>query len=166
MAKKKVLKITPVLVLLNILIIIIICTFYLFRLIKYYRLEHNTKPGESVKLVDALIKKQSSLDITKGLVLDEENNVYNYLGDVKDNYLTYSGITFRIMSIDENKNIRLVSDDILTYMYSGLENGYDKSFVNKWLNSSEEKYSGIFEKILYDKDIYSRKDKYTLESFE
>ena len=152
MAKKKVLKITPVLVLLNILIIIIICTFYLFRLIKYYRLEHNTKPGESVKLVDALIKKQSYLDITKGLVLDEENNVYNYLGDVKDNYLTYSGITFRIMSIDENKNIRLVSDDILTYMYSGLENGYDKSFVNKWLNSSEEKYSGIFEKILYDKD--------------
>ena len=56
------------------------------------------------------------------------------------------------MSIDENKNIRLVSDDILTYMYSGLENGYDKSFVNKWLNSSEEKYSGIFENILYDKD--------------
>ena len=152
MAKKKVLKITPVLVLLNILIIIIICTFYLFRLIKYYRLEHNTKPGESVKLVDALIKKQSYLDITKGLVLDEENNVYNYLGDVKDNYLNYSGITFRIMSIDENKNIRLVSDDILTYMYSGLENGYDKSFVNKWLNSSEEKYSGIFENILYDKD--------------
>ena len=82
MKKKKVLKITPVLVLLNILIIIIICTFYLFRLIKYYRLEHNTKPGESVKLVDALIKKQSYLDITKGLVLDEENNVYNYLGDV------------------------------------------------------------------------------------
>ena len=152
MKKKKVLKITPVLVLLNILIIIIICTFYLFRLIKYYRLEHNTKPGESVKLVDALIKKQSYLDITKGLVLDEENNVYNYLGDVKDNYLNYSGITFRIMSIDENKNVRLVSDDILTYMYSGLENGYEKSFVNKWLNSSEEKYSGIFENILYDKD--------------
>ena len=152
MKKKKVLKITPVLVLLNILIIIIICTFYLFRLIKYYRLEHNTKPGESVKLVDALIKKQSYLDITKGLVLDEENNVYNYLGDVKDNYLNYSGITFRIMSIDENKNVRLVSDDILTYMYSGLENGYEKSFVNKWLNSSEEKYSGIFENILYNKE--------------
>ena len=53
--KKKVLKVTPVLVLLNVLIILIICTFYLFRLIKYYRLEHNVKPGEPVKLVDQLI---------------------------------------------------------------------------------------------------------------
>ena len=152
MSKRKVLKITPVLVLLNVLIIIIICTFYLFRLVKYYRLEHNTKPGEAVKLVDSLIKKQSYLDITKGLVLDEETNVYTFLGDVTDNYLSYSGILFRIMSIDENKNIKLVSDDILTYMYSGLENGYDKSFVLKWLNSGEQDYSGIFEKVLYDKD--------------
>lgn len=152
MAKKKVLKITPVLVLLNILIIIIICTFYLFRLIKYYRLEHNTNPGEAVKLVDALIKKQSYLDVTKGLVLNEETNVYTYLGDVEDNYLSYSGMLFRIMSIDENKNIKLVTDDILTYMYSGLENGYEKSFVNKWLNSSEEKHSGVFENILINKD--------------
>ncbi len=152
MAKKKVLKITPVLVLLNILIIIIICTFYLFRLIKYYRLEHNSKPGEAVKLVDALIKKQSYLDITKGLVLDEETNVYTYLGNVDDNYLNYSGMLFRIMSIDENKNIRLVSEDILTYMYSGLENGYEKSFVNKWLNSSEDEHSGVFENILLNKE--------------
>lgn len=152
MKKKKVLKITPVLVLLNILIIIIICTFYLLRFIKYYRLEHNTKPGETVKLVDTLIKKQSYLDITKGLVLDEETNVYTYLGEIDDNYLSYSGMLFRIMSIDEEKNVRLVSEDILTYMYSGLENGYEESFVNKWLNSSDGKYSGVFENILYNKD--------------
>lgn len=150
--KKKVLKITPVLVLLNILIIIIICTFYLFRLIKYYRLEHNTKPGEAVKLVDELIKKQSYLDLTKGLVLNEETGVYTYLGDVDDNYLSYSGLTFRIMSIDKDKNIKLVSEDILTYMYSGLENGYTDSFVMKWLNSSEEEHTGIFESVLYNSE--------------
>lgn len=152
MAKRKVLKITPVLVLLNILIIIIICVFYLFRLIKYYRLEHNTKPGESISLVNEVIKKQSYLDLTKGLVLDEKTNVYTYIGNINDNYVSYSGMLFRIMSIDEKKNIKLVSEDILTYMYSGLENGYDKSFVVKWLNMSDQKNSGIFENILYDKD--------------
>ena len=152
MAKRKVLKITPVLVLLNILIIIIICVFYLFRLIKYYRLEHNTKPGESTTLVNEVLKKQSYLDLTKGLVLDEKTNVYTYMGNINDNYVSYSGMLFRIMSVDENKNIKLVSDDILTYMYSGLENGYDKSFVIKWLNSTDENYSGIFENVLYDRE--------------
>lgn len=150
--KKKVLKVTPVLVLLNVLIIFIICTFYLFRLIKYYRLEHNTKPGEPVKLVDYLIKKQSHLDLTKGLVLDEKTGVYNFVGNVDDNYISYSGMLYRILSIDNDKNIRVVSEDILTYMYSGLKNEYEKSFVLKWLNSSEEKYSGIYENTLYNKD--------------
>lgn len=150
--KKKVLKVTPVLVLLNVLIIIIICTFYLFRLIKYYRLEHNTKPGEPVKLVDYLIKKQSHVDLTKGLVLDEKTGIYNYVGDVDDNYISYSGVLYRILSIDKDKNIKIVSEDIMTYMYSGLENGYDESFVLKWLNSSDKKYSGIFENTLYNKD--------------
>lgn len=150
--KKKVLKVTPVLVLLNILIIIIICTFYLFRLIKYYRLEHNTKPGEPVKLVDYLIKKQSHLDLTKGLVLDEKTGVYNFVGNVDDNYISYSGMLYRILSIDKDNNIRIVSEDILTYMYSGLENGYEESFVLKWLNSSDKKYSGIYEKTLFNKD--------------
>ena len=150
--KKKVLKVTPVLVLLNVLIIVIICVFYLFRLIKYYRIEHNTKPGEPVKLVDYLIKKQSHLDLTKGLVLDEKTGIYNFVGNVDDNYISYSGMLYRILSIDKDNNIRVVSEDIMTYMYSGLENGYEKSFVLRWLNSSDEKYSGIYEKTLYNKD--------------
>ncbi len=150
--KKKVLKVTPVLVLLNVLIIVIICVFYLFRLIKYYRIEHNTKPGEPVKLVDYLIKKQSHLDLTKGLVLDEKTGIYNFVGNVDDNYISYSGMLYRILSIDKDNNIRVVSEDIVTYMYSGLENGYEESFVLRWLNSSDEKYSGIYEKTLYNKD--------------
>ena len=38
MKKKKVLKITPVLVTLNIVVLFAIAGFYLFRLIKYYKL--------------------------------------------------------------------------------------------------------------------------------
>ena len=148
MVKKRVLKITPVLITLNILIIIIICSFYLFRLVKYYRLENVSKPGEKIVLVDQLIKKQSYLDLTKGLVYDENKNTYTYIGTVDDNYLSYSGMLFRIISIDKNKNIKMISEDVVTMMYSGLEKGYNDSFVNSWLNSSEEKYNGVFENYL------------------
>lgn len=166
MVKKRVLKITPVLITLNILIIIIICSFYLFRLVKYYRLENVSKPGEKIVLVDQLIKKQSYLDLTKGLVYDENKNTYTYIGSVDDNYVSYSGMLFRIISIDKNKNIKMISEDVVTMMYSGLEKGYNDSFVNSWLNSSEEKYSGVFENNLYDKEKYLVKSDVCIDSID
>ena len=166
MVKKRLLKITPVLITLNILIIIIICSFYLFRLVKYYRLENVSKPGEKIVLVDQLIKKQSYLDLTKGLVYDENKNTYTYIGTVDDNYLSYSGMLFRIISIDKNKNIKMISEDVVTMMYSGLEKGYNDSFVNSWLNSSEEKYNGVFENNLYDKEKYLVKSEVCVDSID
>lgn len=121
MARRKVLKLTPVLVTLNVLVLLIIASFYITRLVKYYLLENGTKkPNEATILVDTLIKKQSYLDLTKGLVLDEETNTYIYKGDVKDNYVLYSGNLYRIINIDGNKNIKMISENTLTLMYSGL----------------------------------------------
>ena len=153
MARRKVLKLTPVLVTLNVLVLLIIASFYITRLVKYYLLENGTKkPNEATILVDTLIKKQSYLDLTKGLVLDEETNTYIYKGDVKDNYVLYSGNLYRIISIDGNKNIKMISENTLTLMYSGLEKGYNNSYVNKWLNKTDTKYSGVYENSLYKAD--------------
>ena len=148
MATKKVLKITPVLVTLNIIVLLIIVGFYTGRLIKYYNKEHGHKKEETTLLVDEIKKHQSMLDETKGLVLDDETGVYTYKGEVNDNYLFYSGMMYRIVSIDKNDNIKLVSEDNVTMLYPGFDKGYEKSFVNKWLNTSDEKYSGVYEELL------------------
>lgn len=147
-------KISPVLSAINILVIVLIIVFYTTRLVKYY-LAENGKKDENTKtlLVDAIIKKQSYVDLTNGLVFDEENNIYRYKGDVKDNYLSYSGIIYRIIAIDNENNIRAISDNNVTLMYSGMEKGYDKSYINKWLNKSDEKYSGIYENTMYNSEI-------------
>lgn len=153
MAKKKVLKITPVLITLNVFILLLIVGFYTFRLVKYYKLEHtNTK--EEIKFVDRVIQTQSYLDLTKGLILDKDSNTYTFKGDSTNNYVFYSGYLFRILSIDTNKNIKMVSEDVLTLMYSGLEKGYNSSYINKWLNKTDDANSGIFEKTLYNSDTY------------
>ena len=48
MARRKVLKLTPVLVTLNVLVLLIIASFYITRLVKYYLLENGTKkPNEA-----------------------------------------------------------------------------------------------------------------------
>ena len=149
-AKKKVLKITPILVTLNILVLLLIVLFYTTRLIKYYKKENGKKGEDTVLLVDAIKKHQSYLDETKGLVYDEKSKTYTYKGEVKDNYLFYSGMVFRIVGIDSEDNIKLVSEDNVSLLYPGFSNGYEKSFVNKWLNSSDEKYSGIYENVLFN----------------
>ena len=142
------LKITPVLVTLNVLVLLLIVAFYSTRMIKYY-LKENGKSNNNdntVLLVDTVLKKQSYVDLTKGLIFDEEKNEYRYLGEVDDNYLEYSGILYRIIGIDKEKNIKVISDKSVTMMYSGLEKGYDKSYVNKWLNYDKDvSGSGVYE---------------------
>ena len=142
------LKITPVLVTLNVLVLLLIVAFYGTRMIKYYLKENGKSNNEdnTVLLVDTVLKKQSYVDLTKGLIFDEEKNEYRYLGDVDDNYLEYSGIVYRIIGIDKDNNIKVISDKSVTMMYSGLEKGYDKSYVNKWLNYDKDvPGSGVYE---------------------
>ena len=154
MAKRKVLKITPVLVTLNIIVLLIIATFYSYRLVKYYSLENSNTKSEDIILVDSIIKTQSYVDLTKGLIFDKDSNTYTFKGDADNNYVLYSGIVFRILSIDKDKNIKMVSDKSLTMMYSGLEKGYNSSYINKWLNKSNIEHSGIFESVLYSSDSF------------
>ena len=138
MATRKVLKITPILIALNLLVLFLMVVFYSVRMVKYYLKENgNRKTDDVVLLVDTLKKKQSYLDETKGLVFNEETGVYTYKGEVDDNYIKYSGMTFRIMSIDKEGNMKAVSEENVTLLYPGLNNGYEKSIVNKWLNISE-----------------------------
>lgn len=144
------LKITPVLISINILVILVIISFYMVRMYKYYKLE-NTPSDENTKvtLYDEILKHQSLVDQTKGLVYDEKNNIYRYIGNIDDNYIKYNGILFRIVEIDNFNNIKIVSENNVTLMYNS-NSIFDKSFVNKWLNKTEEKYSGVFENNLYD----------------
>ncbi len=142
------LKITPVLVTLNVLVLLLIVAFYGTRMIKYYLKENskNNNKDNTVLLVDSVLKKQSYVDLTKGLIFDEEKNEYRYLGEVSDNYLEYSGIMYRIIGIDKDNNLKVIADKSVTMMYSGLEKGYDKSYVNKWLNYDKDTAgSGVFE---------------------
>lgn len=151
------LKITPVLIALNILVLVLIVLFYGCRMVKYYLQENGGRKDsdDAVLLVDTILKKQSFVDLTKGLVYDEEKEEYRYLGDTSDNYLEYSGITYRILGIDKDKNIRAITDKNVTLMYSGLEKGYDKSYINKWLNYSEDvKLSGFYENNIKESTHY------------
>ena len=152
--KNKTLKITPILITINIVLLLVMASYYIYRAVYYYLEENGERVGSDIVYLGShIIKQQSYLDETKGLVYNDEKNIYTYKGNVKDNYLYYSGIMFRIIGIDNENNVRAVVDKNLTIMYSGLEKGYDKSYIRKWMNILEDTdNSGIFMNNLYSSD--------------
>ena len=165
MKKKKVLKITPILITLNLLVLFAIAGFYTGRLVKYYKLENAESDDGTVLLVDEVIKRRSFLDETKGLVLNEDEGIYRYKGEVDDNYINYSGMMYRIIGIDKDNNIKAISEENVTLMYPGFNKGYSKSYINKWLNINEkEKNSGVFEEAIYNSDSLLENTYYCFDS--
>ena len=145
------LKITSVLIALNILVLFVIVIFYLTRLIIYYNKEHNTEV-ESNLIVDSIIEKRSYTDLDNGLIYDDNTKTYTFKGKVDNNYLEYSGVLFRILSVNENNEVKAVAENILTILDGNLKNGFEKSNINTWLNKSTINHSGIFENNLFDSD--------------
>lgn len=71
-------------------------------------------------------------------VLNEEINKSTegtgiYKGDVDNNYLLFSGMLFRIVKINEDGTVKIVSDDNIAHV-SYTEEKYKGSNLEKWLN--------------------------------
>ena len=59
----------------------------------------------------------------------------------------YYNILWRIIKINSDNTIKLISEDVLTYLSYG-DNDYEVSYMNTWLNKSEDEYTGILESSL------------------
>lgn len=128
----------------NTAIILFFVFFYGGRLIYYY-LQENGKKDENIAiaLVDELIKKVSLIDQTNGLV-DNKDGSYTYKGKTTQNYVKYSGRIFRIIGIDKDKNITMITEETQTVLMPGV-NDYKTSYLRDWLELNEEKTNtGLF----------------------
>lgn len=130
------------------------CIFYGHRFIKLYK-ENEKKYGH---------KNTDNLLITK---IDDNNNKNNnykvingehyFVNNSDNNYLEYSNILFRIIKINQNGEIIIISDNSLTSLAFGKNKKLTNSYIYKWLNDMEEEYTGIFESSLNNPETYLTK---------
>lgn len=81
--------------------------------------------------------------------LNDTNNSYYFYGNDVDNYLMYSNILWRIIKVDNDNSLYLISDNIVTYLNNG-----DSNYINMWLNKSDTLHSGILENNLNNAPKY------------
>lgn len=131
------------------LFILSCCIFYGTRFIKLY-LENKEKLSiEKNSLVKVI--RENNIDNDK---YREINGINYFINDSNNNYLMYSNILWRIIKVNKDNSIMVISDSSLTSLAYGESVNFTESYINKWLNQNDNEYSGILEKNLHNKETY------------
>ena len=127
MMKKRKLKFDNIFIAVSILFLGTLFIIYSTRFIHYYRIEHKKlKAADVITFSEYLIDNDTNLK--------KEGNKYIYTGNDVNNYVTYSGLTFRIVSIEDG-SIKLVTDETITSLVMDYDDSdYQDTYTNIWLN--------------------------------
>lgn len=129
----------------SILFIMSCCIFYGTRFIKLY-IQNKIEHSEAKNSLAEKIFKNNEKDNNFKLI----NEDYYFIGNTEKNYLEYSNIIWRIIKITKNNEIIAISNNSLSSLAFGQDKTLKDSYITKWLNSSENIYSGILMSSLND----------------
>jgi len=125
------------------------CVFYGTRFIKLY-LENKEKLSVEKNTLVKVIRENNEKEEN----FKEINGIKYFINNIDNNYLMYSNLLWRIIKINQDNSLTVISDSSLTSLAFGGLVSYENSYINKWLNSSEKEYSGILESQLNKKETY------------
>ena len=124
------------------------CVFYGGRFIKLYK-ENN----KEVEVVQNTLSQGIKNDNFSEEYFNNVFGEYYFVNDVDKNYVKYSNILWRILKINSDNELVLVSDKPLTTLaFNPSSEDYLSSDVNKWMNINDEvENTGILEGQLNNK---------------
>ena len=120
---------SDIFIIISVAIMALLLLTYGIRFIHFYKIEHTSVMVENT-LVNKILTNNKVVN-KNGLTLD--NGSYMFKGKVKTNYVLYSGYLFRIVGINKDNTIKLVTDDITTSLVWGYDNKYKKSYIKNYL---------------------------------
>lgn len=147
----------------SIFIISIFITYYLGRFI-YHKIENDKPVIYSDILAEQIVERINKYDVEETLVLT--NNIYRFVGNADNNYIKFMGYTWRIIRINEDKSITMITEDPIISLAYGNVSVFTDSQINKWLNKiGEEKYTGIFYDMISESEEYITNTRTCLDTF-
>lgn len=139
-----------------------ICACVLFYGARFTSLYIKNKKVE-VENVNTLYKVIFNTNYGKENFVDIGDNHY-FKNEVDNNYVTYSNILWRIIRINADNSVTLISENPLVSLAYKEEVNFEESYLNKWLNiTEEEENTGILEYNLNNPDKYLLKNETCLD---
>lgn len=123
-------------------LVILLAVYIGYRSIFYYSKQNIKEQIEQNTLAATIIKNNETTKKSDGLHQTKEG--YYFKGKVKNNYLKAFNRLYRIISITNNNEVKIVSDDNEATLIYGEEENYQTSNIKEWLNKTENDHSGIY----------------------
>ncbi len=110
--------------------------FYGTRLIKYYKIYNpKNEKGEAVQLFGNSVVSANSL-ATEGKGLYRIGGAYVFKGDVENNYVKFNGLLWRILKVNSDNSVDLISEEPINELKWNKEyTSFDKSDIKDYLNN-------------------------------
>ncbi len=147
--------------LISFLFIISCFIFYGGRFVKFYLESKKIETEEKNSLVKVLREKNTENKNFKSI-----NGENYFVDDAENNYLLYSNILWRIIKINDDNSLTVISDHSLSSLAYGKNVTYLESYIYNWLNNTNKDYSGILENSLNKIETYLKKTKACLDTVD
>ena len=126
----------------SLVVVIGISLYFGGRSFYYYGLQSvNTKGG--VQTLDGIIVNNNSL-VKDGDGLHRDSDVYFFKGTVTNNYVMIFNRLYRVLRVDNDGSVKLVSENTVASFMWGDDSKYKNSNLHNWLTKTNEEHSGIY----------------------
>ena len=141
----------------------------------YYYSKQNVKIKEEAMTVNGLVVQNNSIAKDNNDGLHQDVDGYYFKGKVENNYVMFENRLFRIVRVNNDDTVKLVSEGFASSFMWGENSNYKDSNIQNWLNKTDQEHSGIYydtianikllKKTEYTEDILKDDKIITLEEF-
>ena len=116
----------------------------------YYYSKQNVKIKEEAMTVNGLVVQNNDIAKENTDGLHQDNDGYYFKGKVENNYVMFENRLFRIVRVNNDNTVKLISEDFgATFMW-GENPNYKDSNVQNWLTKTEKEHSGVYYNTIND----------------
>lgn len=127
-------------------LVILLGIYFGGRSLYYYSKQNMTIKKEEETLKSAVLKNNKITTDVNGL--HQEKDGYLFKGMVDNNYVLFANRLYRIMHIQEDNSVQIVSNTNEGILNWGEEEAYLSSNLYHWLNKGDNEHSGVYQKTI------------------
>lgn len=152
----------------SLLLLISVGVFYETRAYHFYNVEVKKKILVEATLNGSIIDNNKVTTEGAGLYNDKEGHFFR--GDVNNNYVKFGNRLFRVIRVNNDGSVKVISQDLVSIFMNGNTN-YGNGNVKKFLNKTDNKInatdlSGVYYDTIPNGDYFLKPTKYTIDNIK
>ena len=148
--------------LVSLVIVLGIALYFGGRSLYYYSLQ-NAKT--EAKTLSGLVLANNKI-INEGDGLHQTEAGYFFKGNVENNYVWFANRMFRVLGINDDESIKLVSENYAAIFMWGEKSNYNESNLRMWLTKTNKDNTGIYYNTIPSQKSFLIKTSYTEDKLD